>query len=55
MTRPLRIEYPGAWYHVMNRVVADDVSSFSPDDQRTYFLALLGEVHTRYRAEIHNM
>ncbi len=19
MTRPLRIEYPGAWYHVMNR------------------------------------
>lgn len=19
MSRPLRIEYPGAWYHVMNR------------------------------------
>jgi REP element-mobilizing transposase RayT len=26
---------------------------FNTDDQRTYFLGLLGEVHTRYRAEIH--
>ncbi len=26
---------------------------FNTDDQRTYFLSLLGEVHSRYRAEIH--
>ncbi len=26
---------------------------FNTDDQRHYFLALLGEVYTRYRAEIH--
>jgi len=36
----------------MNRV-GDGASSLTPDDQRHYFLALLGEVYTRYRAEIH--
>ena len=56
MARPLRIEYPGAWYHVMNRggrrhFIFNII--FNTDDQRHYFLALLGEVHTRYRAEIH--
>ncbi len=52
MARLLRIEYPGAWYHVMNRRGRRRFI-FNPDDQRHYFLALLGEVHTRYRAEIH--
>ena len=52
MARPLRIEYPGAWYHVMNRGGRRRFI-FNTDDQRHYFLALLGEVYTRYRAEIH--
>ncbi len=52
MARPLRIEYPGAWYHVMNRWGRRRFI-FYTDDQRHYFLALLGEVYTRYRAEIH--
>ncbi len=52
MARPLRIEYPGAWYHVMNRWGRRRFI-FNTDDQRHYFLALLGEVYTRYRAEIH--
>ncbi len=51
MARPLRIEYPGAWYHVMNRGGGRRFI-FHTDDQRHYFLALLGEVYTRYRAEI---
>ncbi len=52
MARPLRIEYPGAWYHVMNRGGRRRFI-FNTDGQRHYFLALLGEVYTRYRAEIH--
>ncbi|MEA3415371.1 MAG: hypothetical protein U9R02_04310 [Thermodesulfobacteriota bacterium] len=28
MARPLRIEYPGAWYHVMNRGVQRDAHDF---------------------------
>ena len=51
MARPLRIGYPGAWYHVMNRGGRRFI--FNTDDQRHYFLALPGEVYTRYRAEIH--
>ncbi|MEC4670299.1 MAG: transposase [Nitrospirota bacterium] len=52
MARPLRIEYPGAWYHVMNRRGRRRFI-FNTDDQRHYFLALLGEVYTRYQAEMH--
>ena len=52
MARPLRIEYPGAWYHVMNRGGRRRLI-FNTNDQRHYFLALLGEVHTHYRAEMH--
>lgn len=52
MTRPLRIEYAGAWYHVMNRGGRRRLI-FNTDDQRHYFLGLLGEVHRRYRAEVH--
>jgi putative transposase len=34
MSRPLRIEYPGAWYHVMNRgrraeVIFPDVQDYA--------------------------
>ncbi len=52
MARPLRIEYPGAWYQVMNRG-GRRLFIFNTDDQRHYLLALLGEVYARYRVEIH--
>lgn len=52
MTRPLRIIYAGAWYHVMNRGTARQ-SIYQNDDHRHLFLSLLEEVHLRYQAEIH--
>ena len=39
MSRPLRIEYPGAWYHVMNRGAARQRIFHAPGDYET-FLAL---------------
>lgn len=52
MARPLRIEYPGAWYHVMNRG-ARRRRVFETDDQRRYFLSLLAETSARFNAEWH--
>ena len=52
MSRPLRIEYEGAWYHVMNRGAAR-CWIFNNDDQRHYFLGLLSDVYSRFGAEIH--
>lgn len=52
MSRPLRIEYPGAWYHVMNRG-AGRKATFKSDAQREYFLSLLSETADRYAAEWH--
>ncbi|QKT03385.1 transposase [Ectothiorhodospiraceae bacterium 2226] len=52
MARPLRIEYPGAWYHVMNRG-AGRKRVFKTDAQREYFLQLLAATAERYRAEWH--
>jgi REP element-mobilizing transposase RayT len=52
MARPLRIEYPGAWYHVMNRGLGRRAVDQS-DDQRHYFLSLLGDISDRFGAEIH--
>ena len=52
MARPLRIVFPGAWYHIVNRgasraqVFRDDV------DVRT-FLDLLAELPTRFGVEVH--
>ena len=31
MSRPLRIEYPGAWYHVMNRGRRREENFFAED------------------------
>ncbi len=42
MARPLRIEYPGAWYHVMNRG-ANHQTTFIDDSDRNVFLNLIGE------------
>jgi putative transposase len=42
MSRPLRIEYPGAWYHVMNRGRrAEDI--FQTDADREAFIKVLHE------------
>ena len=42
MVRPLRIEYPNAWYHVMNRArLGQDL--FTDKDDRLYFIDLLQE------------
>jgi REP element-mobilizing transposase RayT len=42
MARPLRIEYPGAWYHVMNRGRRGE-NIFADNDEYENFIALLQE------------
>ena len=46
MTRPLRIEYEGAVYHVTSRGNAR-ASIFTDDDDRTFFIEILSKVVTR--------
>lgn len=51
MSRPLRIEYPDAWYHVMNRGRrGDDV--FADDRDREVFIALLREASEMFDLHI---
>lgn len=52
MARPLRIEYSGAWYHVLNRGRRKETVFFSDGDYRK-FLSLLGDVTDLFAAEIH--
>jgi len=52
MSRPLRIQFEGAWYHVMNRG-AGRRRVFHDDDSRLAFLNLLDEIYRRYRVEVH--
>ncbi|HEV2331620.1 MAG TPA: transposase [Gammaproteobacteria bacterium] len=52
MARPLRIEFEGAWYHVMNRG-AGRRAIFKTDADRRYFLKLLEAVSERFNVEIH--
>ena len=42
MSRPLRIEYPGAWYHIMNRGRRGE-NIFETEEDREIFVALLKE------------
>ena len=42
MARPLRIEYPGAYDHLMNRALSR-IKVFLEDKDRERFLELLGE------------
>jgi REP element-mobilizing transposase RayT len=52
MARPLRIEYPGALYHVTSR--GDRQEAIVEDDpDRTAFLNVLGEVISRFRWRCH--
>lgn len=52
MTRALRLEYPGAWWHVTNRGV-EQRDIFLDDHDRRVFLDLLGEVVPRFRWVMH--
>jgi len=52
MPRPLRIEYPGACYHVTSRGV-DRCTTFVTDQDRRSFLYLLGELLSRFGVETH--
>ena len=52
MPRPLRIEFPGAWYHVANRGAGGRLV-FLTDDDRNAFIELLGELEERFGVEVH--
>lgn len=52
MARPLRIEFPGAWYHVMNRGTGRQIIFNKPDDFQ-YFLKLLLDINSTYKIEVH--
>lgn len=51
MSRPLRIEYPGAWYHVMNRGRHKD-KVFLKDGDYQYFLNLLESASELFRVGV---
>lgn len=52
MARPLRIEYPGAWYHVMNRVAGRRIV-FEDQGVSGLFLELLADLPDRFGLECH--
>jgi putative transposase len=51
MARQWRIEYPGAFYHVLSRG-NDRQEVFRSDDDRKMFLGLIGEVSTRFQIDV---
>jgi hypothetical protein len=51
MTRPLRIEYPGAWYHVMNRGRRAE-KFFADSEDFMVFIALLQETSEMFAIRI---
>jgi len=51
VARPLRIDYPGAWHHVMNRG-ARRQSIFLNEDDRLRFLDLLETANRRHGIEV---
>lgn len=50
--RPLRIEFEGAWYHVMNRG-ANHQCIFITEEHRRIFLSLLEDITNKFYVEIH--
>ena len=52
MARPLRVEYPGAFYHVMNRGNAGE-AIFTDDDEKTKFLNCLERCARRFSFRVH--
>ena len=51
MSRPLRIEYPGAWYHVMNRGRRSG-TIFSDKDDYHLFIDLLIEISEMWDVKV---
>lgn len=52
MARPLRIEYPGAWYHVLNRGLGRRKTYLTSSD-RWQFLSILDETVETFHIEVH--
>ena len=52
MARPLRIEYPGAYYHVMNRGQSRR-NIFMDDQGRQSFVDLLADITRLWQVEVH--
>ncbi len=52
MPRPLRVEFPGAWHHVMNRGAARKAIFLDEDDRRV-FIALLAKYSMKTQVEVH--
>jgi REP element-mobilizing transposase RayT len=53
MSRPLRIEYENAFYHVMNRGRGRD-NTFLSDDDFKYFLYSIEQASLRFNIEVHS-
>ena len=53
MSRPLRIKFSGAWYHVMNRGLARQ-NIFHNNEHRKLFLQTLKEACEMFSLEIHS-
>ena len=51
MSRPLRIQYPDAWYHVMNRGRRGE-EIFTGKNDYTAFIELLKELGEDYNVKI---
>jgi putative transposase len=51
MARPLRIEYPGAYYHVMNRGNRRE-AIFLTDNDRKFFLNTLADSCETYSVKL---
>ena len=52
MARPIRIEFPGAFYHVINRGNAG-TDVFKSDRDREKFLEYVGKAAKRYEIKVH--
>ena len=53
MSRPLRIEYPGAFYHVINRGL-ERREIFRTEKDYEYFFDLLSQIHEKYGLLVHS-
>ena len=53
MSRQIRIQYPGAWYHVNHRGAARQ-RVFENDIDRRTFLSQVGVTYERYNLEVHS-
>jgi putative transposase len=52
MSRPLRCEFPGGWYHVTARG-NERKNIFRDERDREHFVALLAELEARFELEVH--